>query len=195
MSSVISLLTMSLKRTSASLLATASPHNPSVTLLTLSEDTESPRRSKRVKVSSSECVNEIKETVATSELIAVKTKSPKKSALKKPLDRAHPAPEKWREVYDAIKEMRKSGGPACNAPVDTMGCDQAQYLEIDPKVVQRFYRLQANTSTAQPVCNPRLLNLIFSNKRYRYLCCCASLALLSWDPFCSVCLGCQGWYN
>ncbi|KAF7777687.1 hypothetical protein Agabi119p4_3759 [Agaricus bisporus var. burnettii] len=57
-------------------------------------------------------------------------KSPKKP---KPIPQAlsipHPAPEKWREVYDTIKDMRSR----MTAPVDKMGCDQAQHKESDPK--------------------------------------------------------------
>lgn len=57
--------------------------------------------------------------------------SPKKP---KPIPQAlaspHPVPENWREVYDTIKEMRSR----ISAPVDTMGCDQAQHKESDPKV-------------------------------------------------------------
>ncbi|XP_006458690.1 hypothetical protein AGABI2DRAFT_63644 [Agaricus bisporus var. bisporus H97] len=66
--------------------------------------------------------------------------SPKKvvkgeKSLKKPkpipqaLSIPHPAPEKWREVYDTIKDMRSR----MTAPVDKMGCDQAQHKESDPK--------------------------------------------------------------
>jgi len=59
-----------------------------------------------------------------------------RSPLKKPkkipqsLDVPHPSPERWKEVYDSIKEMRSR----ITAPVDTMGCDQAQWKEQDPKV-------------------------------------------------------------
>ncbi|KAI3615919.1 dna-(apurinic or apyrimidinic site) lyase [Moniliophthora roreri] len=61
-------------------------------------------------------------------------KSPSKSPRKpKPIPQSlatpHPAPENWRQVYDKIKEMRKG----IVAPVDTMGCDQAQLKEVDPK--------------------------------------------------------------
>lgn len=42
----------------------------------------------------------------------------------------HPAPPRWKEAYDAIKRMREN----ILAPVDTMGCDQAQLKEVDPKV-------------------------------------------------------------
>ncbi|KAF7428092.1 DNA N-glycosylase and apurinic/apyrimidinic (AP) lyase [Pleurotus ostreatus] len=57
-------------------------------------------------------------------------KSPRKpKAIQQSLDKPHPAPENWRETYDAIKEMRSK----IVAPVDTMGCDQAQYKETEPK--------------------------------------------------------------
>ncbi|EKM83215.1 hypothetical protein AGABI1DRAFT_69456 [Agaricus bisporus var. burnettii JB137-S8] len=62
--------------------------------------------------------------------VAKGKKSPKKP---KPIPQAlsipHPAPEKWREVYDTIKDMRSR----MTAPVDKMGCDQAQHKESDPK--------------------------------------------------------------
>lgn len=46
------------------------------------------------------------------------------------LDVPHPTPTRWADVYAAIKEMRSR----IEAPVDTMGCDQAQLRERDPKV-------------------------------------------------------------
>lgn len=46
------------------------------------------------------------------------------------LETPHPAPARWRETYDTIKRMRAR----IVAPVDTMGCDQAQLKETDPKV-------------------------------------------------------------
>ena len=54
----------------------------------------------------------------------------KQKSIRTALDKPHPAPENWREVYDTIKEMRSR----IVAPVDTMGCDQAQFKETDPKV-------------------------------------------------------------
>ena len=60
-----------------------------------------------------------------------KTASPKKP---KPIPQAlavpHPAPPGWKDAYDTIKRMRQR----IVAPVDTMGCDQAQLKETDPKV-------------------------------------------------------------
>ena len=46
------------------------------------------------------------------------------------LETPHPAPPRWAEAYDTIKRMRAH----IVAPVDTMGCDQAQNKETDPKV-------------------------------------------------------------
>ncbi|KAI6131161.1 DNA glycosylase [Pisolithus croceorrhizus] len=59
-----------------------------------------------------------------------KSRSPKKSkVIPQSLAVPHPAPERWKEAYDAIKAMRSR----IPAPVDTMGCDQAQWKEQDPK--------------------------------------------------------------
>ena len=62
--------------------------------------------------------------------------SPKKpKAIKQALEKPHPAPARWRETYDAIKEMR-SRYPA---PVDTMGCDTAKWKEMDPRVRDTYH--------------------------------------------------------
>jgi endonuclease-3 len=65
----------------------------------------------------------------------VSRNSPKKptsktKAILQRLDVPQPAPAKWADAYAAIKEMRSR----VVAPVDTMGCDQAQLKERDPKV-------------------------------------------------------------
>ncbi|KAF8232589.1 DNA glycosylase [Tricholoma matsutake] len=142
-----------LKRTTARSTAHASPYHPSVTLFE-SKDPEttppdSPRRSKRIKL----------ETAPATEAVNVadpKSKSPRKKAVtsldsrpkqatkspRKPkpiqqsLEVPHPAPPQWRETYDTIKQVRSR----VVAPVDTMGCDQAQHKEEDPKN-QRFATL------------------------------------------------------
>ncbi|EAU88217.1 DNA-(apurinic or apyrimidinic site) lyase [Coprinopsis cinerea okayama7 len=71
---------------------------------------------------------------------ASRSTSPTKKKSQKPIPQAlakpHPAPDNWKEVYDSIKKMRES----IVAPVDTMGCAQAQYKETDPKN-QRFATL------------------------------------------------------
>ncbi|KIM61114.1 hypothetical protein SCLCIDRAFT_122907 [Scleroderma citrinum Foug A] len=60
----------------------------------------------------------------------VNHRSPKKpKKIPQSLDVPHPSPERWKEAYDSIKEMRSR----ITAPVDTMGCDQAQWKEQDPK--------------------------------------------------------------
>lgn len=46
------------------------------------------------------------------------------------LETPHLAPARWQETYNTIKRMRAQ----IVAPVDTMGCDQAQLKETDPKV-------------------------------------------------------------
>ena len=62
--------------------------------------------------------------------------SPKKpKAIKQALEKPHPAPARWQETYDAIKEMR-SRFPA---PVDTMGCDTAKWKEMDPRVRDAYH--------------------------------------------------------
>ncbi|OCH86194.1 DNA glycosylase [Obba rivulosa] len=62
---------------------------------------------------------------------------PRKSkSVPQSLEVPHPAPPRWRETYDTIKEMRSR----IVAPVDTMGCAQAQLKEQDPKN-QRFATL------------------------------------------------------
>ncbi|KAF7323434.1 ENDO3c domain-containing protein [Mycena chlorophos] len=63
-----------------------------------------------------------------------KTSSPKKSpskatSYKKALSQPDPAPARWREVFNAIQEMRKG----ITAPVDTMGCHMAQRHETDSR--------------------------------------------------------------
>ena len=66
----------------------------------------------------------------------VSRKSPKKPTSKpKGLDVpqpdvSQPGPARWEDAYAAIKEMRSR----VVAPVDTMGCDQAQLKERDPGV-------------------------------------------------------------
>ncbi|KAI6094540.1 DNA glycosylase [Pisolithus croceorrhizus] len=70
------------------------------------------------------------QTTTSVTITDTKSRSPKKSkVIPQSLAVPHPAPERWKEAYDAIKEMR----PRIPAPVDTMGCDQAQWKEQDPK--------------------------------------------------------------
>ncbi|KAL4245679.1 Endonuclease III [Abortiporus biennis] len=146
---------------SPELVAKASPFHSSVTLFTASEATEDPdltrpslRRSKRVKreettatvkeeeaeIIAPAAVKRKRKTVVASssavkleevgkEIQATKATPKKPKVIKKSLDVPHAAPPRWQEAYDIIKRMRAN----IVAPVDTMGCDQAQYKESDPK--------------------------------------------------------------
>jgi endonuclease-3 len=129
-----------------------SVHNSSVTLYEPAEiedsfpSPEPPRKTKRIKTehdidrpapsASDSTPRKRQKADATSPKKVIKAASPKKA---KPIPQAlaspHPAPENWREVYDTIKDMRTR----FTAPVDTMGCDQAQYQESDPKVRSAIY--------------------------------------------------------
>jgi endonuclease-3 len=127
-----------------------SPHHTSVTLFELNNRVpdasphSSPRRSKRVKLTETNdfYVEDLHASSnpkqsAPSGVERAGSKSPRKAkpiplSLKTP----HPAPPHWRETYDTIKEMRSR----IVAPVDTMGCDQAQHKETDPKVRPRLSR-------------------------------------------------------
>lgn len=74
--------------------------------------------------------------VSNSDAPSTSASSKKRKPTSKPktipqaLDVPHPAPAKWAEAYAAIKDMRSR----IVAPVDTMGCEQAQLKERDPKV-------------------------------------------------------------
>ncbi|KAF9460882.1 DNA glycosylase [Collybia nuda] len=132
------------------LTARASPYNTSVTLFeaqdtaSIPKISDSPRRSKRVKLEAEEPKFTIKEeenrnpTPTEPEASGSGSSTPKKRAAKsprkpKPIQQSlavpHPAPENWQETYATIKRMRSQ----IVAPVDTMGCDQAQYKEAEPK--------------------------------------------------------------
>ena len=75
-----------------------------------------------------------------------KLKSPSKlKAVPQTLKIPHPAPPQWRETYDTIKSMRSR----FVAPVDSMGCAQAQTGEDEPQV-------SANSFLSHP---KKLINL------------------------------------
>lgn len=149
----------SLKRSASSrvtrLTARSSPYNTSVTLfeadLEGTGNNPSPRRSKRVKLEVEELEDTIQQEggkltptgpVASGSGSVTPKKQVSKSPRKpKPIQQSlavpHPAPEKWPETYATIKRMRAQ----IVAPVDTMGCDQAQHKEEDPKVSTSVSRL------------------------------------------------------
>jgi endonuclease-3 len=95
--------------------------------------TPKPRRStKRVKVENVTDANtEDEATLPRRRAKPSRSGAPKKQKpVQQALDKPHPTPEHWKEQYDTIKSMRTR----LKAPVDTMGCDQAQNGETDPKV-------------------------------------------------------------
>ena len=116
---------------STRLIAQQSSADQSVTLFKLEDpddDTPDPsvagRHSKRIKV------DDDRDKSASSQ--KAKGKKGKAKEIKKALDTPHPAPARWRESYDAIREMRAR----FPAPVDTMGCDTAKWKETDPRVTR-----------------------------------------------------------
>ncbi len=79
--------------------------------------------------------------------------SRKPKAIPTALETPHPAPARWRETYDTVKRMRAR----IVAPVDTMGCEQAQLKETEPKVFftpsftqKRGVELVANRHVTEP---------------------------------------------
>ncbi|KAJ7221509.1 DNA glycosylase [Mycena pura] len=134
-----------LRRTSTRLSSRVSPYNSGVTLYKVEEDATrppaTPRRQTRVKIELEEVQAEPfpslspdapeKSSEEPTKSLSRKSSSPKKvTPHKKALETPHPAPARWREMYDAIKTMRSE----IDAPVDTMGCQMAQRHETDPKV-------------------------------------------------------------
>ncbi|KAI0085944.1 DNA glycosylase [Irpex rosettiformis] len=146
------------RNASPELLGRPSPYHTSVTLFEPDEGTL--RRSKRVKVKQEEVTAAVEElteapkkrvakgsnrTKATTSTVKVedielklvksssRTGTPSTAKKTKPIQQSlgvpHPAPLRWKDAYDTIKRMREH----IVAPVDTMGCDQAQYKESDPK--------------------------------------------------------------
>ena len=93
---------------------------------------KSRRSAKRVKVEHATDANaEDEAALPKRRTESSHSRPPKKQkAVQQSLDNPHPAPEHWKEQYDTIKSMRAR----LTAPVDTMGCDQAQNGETDPKV-------------------------------------------------------------
>ena len=175
----------------------ASQHNPAVTIFQLSplDDIEySPRRSKRVKrQNNTVTVGQIGVDNLSQNVLSVKScktdpaattsgsalpspsrprdvqASPKKfKAITQSLDTPHPSPRNWRETYDAIKDMRSR----FVAPVDTMGCDMAQYKETDLKVIKDFFLIHSRLHSEStlivieaPICDTYLSHAVFTNKR------------------------------
>ncbi|THH23141.1 hypothetical protein EUX98_g8038 [Antrodiella citrinella] len=98
--------------------------------------TKKPRRVKATPTPSTSAVKfeEIETVIAKTSRAKVKREpsasSPRKpKAIPQSLASPHPAPPDWRDTYDTIKRMRTK----IVAPVDTMGCDQAQNKETEPQ--------------------------------------------------------------
>lgn len=138
--------TLPLKRSASPILRPQiSSLSSSVTLHTLEAHAgpSTPRRSKRPRTNETRSANDQADSIPDVEDLVTPRKNkkysgvgstPKTPKTPKPIQqilaKPHPAPEKWRETYESIKAMRAT----MVAPVDTMGCDQAQILESDPKV-------------------------------------------------------------
>jgi endonuclease III len=179
-----------MKRTSARLVAKQSQSNSSITFFHLegandgSGSGESPKRpTKRIRLeresndvpstASEPSAGKGKDKVVTEDVegpkesITITATSPRKKVkqIQQALSKPHPAPAKWQEQYDAIKNMRSR----MVAPVDTMGCDRAQYKETDPKVCTfslNSVELHCETLMSESaVCNFDILDAVFSDKR------------------------------
>jgi endonuclease-3 len=126
-----------------------SPFHSSVTLFEAEDGSglSTPRRSKRVKLNeiTSSAIPDMEDTISEQQRtpsqgsikqkLQANSSSPRQpKPIPQSLKTPHPAPPRWREAYDAIKEMRSH----IIAPVDTMGCDQAQLKETDLKVCTNF---------------------------------------------------------
>lgn len=92
----------------------------------------------------------------------VKPKSPRKpKAFVNSLATPHPAPSRWREVYDIIAKQRKG----IVAPVDTMGCEQGGRGPEEKPPSEREKRLSTLVSlmlspqTKDPVTHQATMNL------------------------------------
>jgi hypothetical protein len=169
------------------LTARLSPYHSSVTLVECQGSAEAAagyssdtyRRSKRVKLGeSTENLRDLEDVISgpkgqaesavSSPSISKnrKLKSPRKpKSIQQSLGTPHPAPERWQETYDTIKEMRSH----IVAPVDTMGCDQAQFKEKEPKVrnvpLLAIYWVSDQTFALEPkIRDARLANAVFTDK-------------------------------
>jgi len=95
----------------------------------------------RLKVKGDESEFNLNSTTSSDSRAKSPTKmhTPSKSKVKQvpqALAVPHPAPPKWKETYDTIKAMRSR----FVAPVDTMGCDQAQTGESEPRVNFHYFK-------------------------------------------------------
>ncbi|KAF9809239.1 hypothetical protein IEO21_07468 [Rhodonia placenta] len=97
------------------------------------------KRARKIKADASELADTTPTIDANQSPLKVEkgAASPRKqTSVAKALATPHPTPERWRETYDTIKDMRSR----IVAPVDTMGCDRPQLEETTPQN-QRFATL------------------------------------------------------
>ena len=148
---------------STRLVAQQSSAGQSVTLFKLEDNSDEPlplhspdpsvaeRRLKRIKVDDGDDDEGASRRGGKAPPVEIIAASPQKAKgkakakeIKRALDTPHPAPARWRETYDAIREMRTR----FPAPVDTMGCDTAKWKEVDPRVrapPQLYYLFHTHT--------------------------------------------------
>ena len=103
------------------------------------------RCSERVKVEWYSVLGVIKvtQTVCQTRHPPVRVPSPEKpEAIKQALKNTQPAPARGRENYDAVKRCAGSSP----VPVDTMGCDAANWNEMDPQVRHAYHGISSNHS-------------------------------------------------
>ncbi|KAF8626206.1 hypothetical protein AX15_004896 [Amanita polypyramis BW_CC] len=128
-------MSKSVRTRTTRLLSRPSPYHKSVTLLETDAAGGSSVRRASTRSRRTEIVD-VEDFALTEQPLTDAVNKNNKSSTRKQqkhirtaLEKPHPAPEKWKEVYDTIKDMRSR----IVAPVDTMGCDQAQLKETDPK--------------------------------------------------------------
>lgn len=120
---------------------TSSPSENVITSKSLSKNQEKPKKLLRTATRRS---HSISGSVSTAPSPPRQTTSKK---IKPALSTPHPTPERWKDVYAAITEMRKK----VPAPVDGMGCANAGDVEINPKVGGFPYSLITRAGTLTPL--------------------------------------------
>ncbi len=125
-------MSKSVRTRSTRLVSRPSPYHSSVTLFEpdVSNARNASTRSRKKEAAEIVDVEDVVPNQPSPSKSKGKSVARKQKSIPTALEKPHPAPENWREVYDSIKEMRSR----IVAPVDTMGCDQAQFKETDPKV-------------------------------------------------------------
>ncbi|KAJ6257939.1 LOW QUALITY PROTEIN: hypothetical protein Dda_7729 [Drechslerella dactyloides] len=127
---------------------TSSPYFASAK--TGSQPSKKRKRTSKAVDTKSEPVTDDSESPPSPKPAKQKPKTPKRAPAKgKKTNGAHleiryDPPDNWREMYDAIKEMRLR----IPAPVDTVGCARLAQIDVSPKV-KRFQHLIALMMSSQ----------------------------------------------